>query len=439
MGGAYVFPGGRVDAGGPRRRRGVVRRRRARRGSSWRTLPRRDAVAYHVAAARELFEEAGVLLARDAGGALRVARRRRRSTSASSSIAATSTAARDDAARHRRTRTAAPRARHARAVRALGDAADRHPPVRHALLHDARAAAPDAGARRDRDDAQRLVDAAAAIAQSRARRHRAAAADLERRSASSSRSQSVDDALEWARRRTRRRRQPQLLEQDGLRMLLVPGDPLHPEPWNEEPLAETRFVFVDGRWRPERARAVSPRSADSRPAPRSESRGCSFAASSRSAIWFCSIRHRLQPALDRDGGRGRAERAGHLGDRGARFVRAAGVHGAGAVVAISRGRRHLRLEQARVRAVRGVHDRMDVLGIEPAVSSRPALFRRRQRAVHRRTRHGSRCRRTARYFIAVASCRPRHRGDAERRRPERRQVAQQRRRASPAGFRRWRC
>ena len=64
---------------------------------------------------------------------------------------------------------------------------------------------------------------------------------------------SVDEALGWARRRRVVSRQPLLLEQDGLRMLAGPGDPLHPDPAGDEPLAETRFVFVDGRWRPERA------------------------------------------------------------------------------------------------------------------------------------------------------------------------------------------
>jgi hypothetical protein len=64
----------------------------------------------------------------------------------------------------------------------------------------------------------------------------------------------VDDALGWARRRRVVSRQPLMLEQDGVRMLLAPGDPLHPDPPGDEPLAETRFLFVDGRWRPERAR-----------------------------------------------------------------------------------------------------------------------------------------------------------------------------------------
>src|SRR4051812_3150541 len=68
MGGAHVFPGGRVDDGD----RGVGE-------PSWcdgldvavgqlDSLPPIEAVAFHIAAIRELFEEAGVLLARDRGG-----------------------------------------------------------------------------------------------------------------------------------------------------------------------------------------------------------------------------------------------------------------------------------------------------------------------------------------------------------------------------------
>src|SRR5262247_2681839 len=69
MGGAHVFPGGRVDAAD----------RDAAVDETWcdgiahateqlAGMPEVEAVAYHVAAARELFEEAGVLLARDASG-----------------------------------------------------------------------------------------------------------------------------------------------------------------------------------------------------------------------------------------------------------------------------------------------------------------------------------------------------------------------------------
>jgi 8-oxo-dGTP pyrophosphatase MutT (NUDIX family) len=68
MGGAHVFPGGRVDDADhlPDPARwcdgvtGAVARMRGRTGE--------QAIAFHVAAIRELFEEAGVLLARDAHG-----------------------------------------------------------------------------------------------------------------------------------------------------------------------------------------------------------------------------------------------------------------------------------------------------------------------------------------------------------------------------------
>ena len=66
--------------------------------------------------------------------------------------------------------------------------------------------------------------------------------------------------------------------------------------------------------------------------------------------------------MDCDRRRGRTERAGHLGDRGARLLRAARLHRSRALVAVSGGRRHLRLEQARVRPVRGVHHRWTYWG-----------------------------------------------------------------------------
>ena len=53
--------------------------------------------------------------------------------------------------------------------------------------------------------------------------------------------ESVKDALAWARRRTVVRRMPKAIEQDGHRMLLLPGDPLHPDPAGDDPPLETRF------------------------------------------------------------------------------------------------------------------------------------------------------------------------------------------------------
>src|SRR5690348_17184651 len=68
FGGAYVFPGGRVDAADGTEDAGAwcdgVEAARDR----FPALTAGEAIAYHVAAARELFEEAGVLLARGRDG-----------------------------------------------------------------------------------------------------------------------------------------------------------------------------------------------------------------------------------------------------------------------------------------------------------------------------------------------------------------------------------
>ena len=66
--GAHVFPGGRLDAGD---RDAADERWCDGVGHAERQLPElppAEARAFHVAAARELFEEAGVLLARDVAG-----------------------------------------------------------------------------------------------------------------------------------------------------------------------------------------------------------------------------------------------------------------------------------------------------------------------------------------------------------------------------------
>ena len=63
---------------------------------------------------------------------------------------------------------------------------------------------------------------------------------------------SVTDALAWARHRTVIRRMPKPMELDGHRMLVMPGDPLHPDPAGDDPPLETRFVLIDRRWRAER-------------------------------------------------------------------------------------------------------------------------------------------------------------------------------------------
>jgi len=63
----------------------------------------------------------------------------------------------------------------------------------------------------------------------------------------------VESALAWARSRRIARRQPKVLEEGGHRMLLIPGDPLYPEVTDPEPPRETRFLSIDKRWRAQRA------------------------------------------------------------------------------------------------------------------------------------------------------------------------------------------
>lgn len=63
---------------------------------------------------------------------------------------------------------------------------------------------------------------------------------------------SVDETLAWARMRTVRRREPRAIEEHGVRRIVLPGDPSLPEP--ERVAFETRFILRDGRWRPETTR-----------------------------------------------------------------------------------------------------------------------------------------------------------------------------------------
>jgi 8-oxo-dGTP pyrophosphatase MutT (NUDIX family) len=250
MAGAHVFPGGRVDA--------------SDRGADdmWcdgidhavaqlAALAREDALAYHVAAARELFEEAGVLLARDPRGDF---------------------VALGGADMHARFK----QYRHdvhsgARTLRSVLD----HEQLRlalDALVMFAHWVTPPVDTRRfdtrfflarvppgqtpahdERETTHSTwITAAGAIAAANADqivlppptwttlRELEAFAD-------------VGAALAWARRRRIIRREPKAIEKNGVRMLLMPGDPLHPEPAVDEPLGETRFLLVDGRWRAEHA------------------------------------------------------------------------------------------------------------------------------------------------------------------------------------------
>jgi 8-oxo-dGTP pyrophosphatase MutT (NUDIX family) len=59
---------------------------------------------------------------------------------------------------------------------------------------------------------------------------------------------SVDALLAGVARRRIRRREPRMLQEDGRRVLLMPGDPDHQDSDSEPVDSETRFVWDDGRW-----------------------------------------------------------------------------------------------------------------------------------------------------------------------------------------------
>lgn len=246
MAGAHVFPGGRVDPGD------------AGADNTWcdglgaaATAPgglaRAEALAFRVAAARELFEEAGVLLARGAAGRV---------------VPLGEPHGHVDVARLRSDLLA-----HRRTFREIVDslrlrlALDLFVPYAHWVtpavdvkrfdtwffvakvpagqtpVHDAL----------ESTESQWMTPARAiAAAQAGAiilpPPTWATLREIER-------FQAVDDALAWARRRDIRRREPRVTYVDGVRRIVLPGDPSFPEP---DPVPfETRFVLADGQWKPE--------------------------------------------------------------------------------------------------------------------------------------------------------------------------------------------
>jgi 8-oxo-dGTP pyrophosphatase MutT (NUDIX family) len=246
MGGAHVFPGGRVDAAdGDADGTWCDGVEHAVRQLD--SLPPAEALAYHVAAARELFEEAGVLLARHPGGDF------------------VSLAAAEDHERLKQDRGRV----HAgqttlRAVierEGLRLALDTlvlfahwvTPPI-DSRQFDTRffmtRVPPDQTPAHDDTETTHSLWARPADAIAQAEGNEIV---LPPPTWSTLRElepfESVNDALAWARRRTVIRRMPKAIEQGGHRMLLLPGDPLHPDPAGDDPPRETRFVLIERRWR----------------------------------------------------------------------------------------------------------------------------------------------------------------------------------------------
>jgi 8-oxo-dGTP pyrophosphatase MutT (NUDIX family) len=252
MGGAHVFPGGRVDAGD-----------RAAADPAWCDgvdaaaaqlggLPVADALAFHVAALRELFEEAGVLLARDPS--------HRFIALAGPDIRARVAQYRADVHAGRCGIRGVVECEHVRlALDALVPFAHWVTPPIDVRQFDTRfflaRVPPEQTPVHDETETTHSVWLTPAAALAGAVRDEivlpvptwTTLRELEP-------FHSVDDALAWARRRRIVRRMPLLVERDGERMLVLPGDPLHPDGSGEAPL-ETRFVDRAGRWRARRAGA----------------------------------------------------------------------------------------------------------------------------------------------------------------------------------------
>jgi 8-oxo-dGTP pyrophosphatase MutT (NUDIX family) len=278
MGGAYVFPGGRVDAND--------------RGGSdaWcdgtahaivqlADLDAESAVAFHVAAARELFEEAGVLLARDAKGDF--------VSLTGADVHARFNMHRLDVHSGRATlRAVVEQERLRLALDALVVFAHWVTPPIDSRQFDTRffmtRVPPHQTPAHDDTETTHSgwMTFSGAIAQSLDSRivlpppTWTTIRELEPFA-------DVDAAMRWGRARRVTRRMPLLVEQDGLRLLVVPGDPLHPEPAGDEPPRETRFAFVDRHWRAILAES-DPRDTSIGSAPRDDSSGSAPADKPRS-------------------------------------------------------------------------------------------------------------------------------------------------------------
>ena len=254
MGGAHVFPGGRVDAADHNSGRswcdGIAH---AARQLGDLTVP--EALAYHVAAARELFEEAGVLLARDGRGKF---------------VSLDGPGARDRFARDRTDvhdgatlRSVVEREGLRLALHGLILFAHWVTPPNETRQFDTRffmtRVPPNQTPVHDDTETTDSVWLTPGAALSQAV---AGEIVLPPPTWTTLREiepfTSVGQALAWARQRQVARRMPRLVVENDAqgerRMLVMPGDPLHPDAAGDEPPAETRFEFIDRRWRPERPR-----------------------------------------------------------------------------------------------------------------------------------------------------------------------------------------
>jgi len=239
MGGAHVFPGGRVDATDhfddiDSRSDGMTEA--AARMSD---VPADVAIAHHVAALRELFEEAGVLLARPLASISTSQLERHRRDLLAGTVAFA------DIIRVESLRLA---------LDELAYFAHWVTPEIETRRFDTRffiARAPD-GQTPVHDDGEtshsEWLAPLAAIEQSRSGMISLPPPTWTTLSMLS-RFDSIDEVFAWARRKPIPRVQPRFEKHGERTLLFYPGDPMYP-PVEGFDAAETRFVLENRRWRP---------------------------------------------------------------------------------------------------------------------------------------------------------------------------------------------
>jgi len=247
MGGAYVFPGGRVDAhdhdGSNAWCDGLEHA-----ASQLSDLDATVAAAFHIAAARELFEEAGVLLARDAGG--------RFVSLTGDEVHARFKAYRDDVHGGQATlRSIVERERLRLALDALVLFAHWVTPPIDTRQFDTRffmaRVPPDQAPAHDETETTQSswLTPAHALAQA-VSSHIVLPVPTWTTIRELERFATVDAAMSWAKTRRVVPRMPRLITQeDGTRLLVIPGDPLYPDHQVDDMPIETRFELVDRQWR----------------------------------------------------------------------------------------------------------------------------------------------------------------------------------------------
>jgi 8-oxo-dGTP pyrophosphatase MutT (NUDIX family) len=254
MSGAHVFPGGRVDDADAIRDTERFCDGLEAAPSRMRDLPANAAIAHHVAAIRELFEEAGILLARreqaiididgDAGEPEATASRRRRWQSYRQQLATGAMTLPEIAAREQLRL----------ALDELAYFAHWVTPEIETRRFDTRffvaAVPPNQNAAHDEGETThgewiRPADAIARCLRDEIALPPPTWTTLRQLEVFAT----VADVMTWARTRDVPRVQPGFIEQGDRRIVIVPEEAMRQTPPGLE-RAETRFLLEGGRWRP---------------------------------------------------------------------------------------------------------------------------------------------------------------------------------------------